>query len=196
MKKMMIGLVIGLVLLGSGFAGAADKVDPAWTAYLTIKAQWEAGQTTNAQVAFHAILDGNPCRFVRVHVERMLAACLAQDGKLVEAQAAFEALIRDYPEYQDLLASARTQIAYLLTQQGKPVEANAQYMRCVEDYARALGAPNEASVIWVAFKQVNSNLLTVEQYRTFLSNALKGTAATKENAEFLGLLKSELGKLP
>ena len=79
--------------------------------------------------------------------------------------------------------------------QGKRAEANAVFMRCVETYVWELGAKDESGLIWQAFGRVSPKLATAADYKAFLEGTIKATKAIEENAQFLGRLKSELGKM-
>jgi len=128
----------------------------------------------------------------------MVGQCAMGQKKYDEAQTAFEKALKDYPKVKETV-SAQTQyfLALSLTKQGKSAEANAAYMTCVSDYFRALGAADENSVVWTAFKGIDSRLIAKDTYKTFLDDARKSSdpEQVQRDAAFLGLMKSESGKL-
>ena len=158
MKKVVIGLMVGLMSIGMVLAQDI-KDDP-------------------AQVAFDA------------------AKVLFTAKDYIKAQAAFEKVIKDYPNASGkILANAQMHIGHSLYRQGKYVEAQAAFMACVQNYVWELGAEHEEGVIWSAFNLVNPKLISTADYKAFLENTIKATKATEENAKFLGRLKSELEKI-
>jgi tetratricopeptide (TPR) repeat protein len=125
-----------------------------------------------------------------------IANCLMLQGKYTEAQGAAAKVLTSYPAAQvSKLATAQNTIGDCLKAQGKPQEAQVAYMTAIKNYAWQLGAKDENTLIWVTFDKLNPQLSTSADYKAFLEDAIKVVKATEDNAKFLGLLKSELGKM-
>jgi tetratricopeptide (TPR) repeat protein len=129
-------------------------------------------------------------------VQMQIAKSYALQKDHAASQAAYQEVIRDYPAAPAaILAAAQDAIGKALVAQGKPVEANAAFMTCVSTYVWELGAKDERGVIWQVFGRISPKLATAADYKTFLETTIKATKAVEENAQFLGRLKSELGKM-
>lgn len=142
-------------------------------------------KTAEACAAYEKLLKDYPAGY---YGPRVFA--LTQLGRLAEAQALLEKTLNATP-----VVEVQFSLANLLQTEGKQVEANAAFMACVQNFVWQFGATNDQSIVWRAFDQINPQLLTGADYKTFLENTIKATKATEANAAFLGRLKSELGKM-
>src|SRR6516164_1233736 len=90
-----------LMLLLAAIAAAQPASDPL---QLAIYNQEVKGDLDGAIHIYHQILDaGAPMRLYAPQAQYRLATCLERKGDVKGAAAAFEAVIRDYPDQRELV---------------------------------------------------------------------------------------------
>lgn len=90
---------------------------------------------------------------------------------------------------------ALTQLGKVWAEAGRKDLAAEAYMGYVKELAPFLGASNETSAVWTVFDKIDATQMTEKDYVTFLQQVIRSVRATEGNARFLGMLKSELGKM-
>lgn len=196
MKKLLIGLMVGL--MGVAFAGIEEtdgfKKDWKNATDLLITAK----EYARAQAAFEKVLVDYPVLSMsyKSTAFRQIGAALVGQKKYAEAQAAYEQGLKEIPANYKF---QRTFLFYGLADSlrfaGKSADASKSYMDCVREGAWDVGAgTNTAGVLWLAFNHIDPASVPDAEYKQFLTDIIKSTKATEDNAKFLGRLKSELEK--
>lgn len=191
MRK-MLGLVVVLVagMAMTGAAGLAEDSTAASQAYND--RDYAAAKALYAKVVEQ---ETNPNNLMLANYH--IADCLSKgEKKHAEAEAVCRKALADYPL---ALMRVRVLLQYavgdFMAKQGLKAGANAEYMKAVLDYAFEVGVPDAKCVIWGAYEKINPALMTVDDYKAFLTNVIKATRGTEANAMFLGRVKSDLSKL-
>jgi tetratricopeptide (TPR) repeat protein len=123
------------------------------------------------------------------YAQYCVGRCLMTQKKYGEAITEFKKVSAIQGASPFHIAGAEYSIGYCLEMQGKYDEAQQHYL--------AVCRQEGAGLYWykIAFSKINKTKLGRDGYIKLLQDMIFIIPATQENAEFLGLLKSELKKL-
>jgi len=195
MKKALIGLMIGLLVMGT----VASAADAALDAYDAAAALWVAGKHTDAVTAFKQLPQDYPDAKVGILVAAQ--SFIGQDyfwhqKAYIEAEAVFAGILTNFPAaHAQQKLTAQTYRGLSLEKLNRPAEANVAWMAGIEDSVSVLGATNEVKGVWSVFNKIQPQLIPAARYKEFLETVIRATKATEANAAFLGRVKSELEKM-
>ena len=215
MKARVIMLVLGLVWMSSMVFGGVKEADDLF----------DQGKYTEAEVEYRSVLPslkGEDLSHAQFRIGYCLESQKKYDeaiaeykkvetipnahphhisyaqfriGYCLESQKKYDEAIAEYkkvatisgadPQY---VSGAQFRIGCCLEAQGKIKEAQEEYLRMCS---------KRDSVFWLkqAFSKIDPFIVGKDKYVEYLNKLIMIIPATPENADFLGLLKSELEKL-
>ena len=145
MNKVMTGLVIGLMMVGSALATETNSMEAIQTLFNSSQKSYCAGKIVEAQVGFEKVLIDCPKEETTLLAlsQMYIGYCLfynSSAGAKAQAQVAFEKVIKNYPtvSIDRFLAIAQLYIGYSLLAQDKQDEAQIAFAKVQKDYPNTL----------------------------------------------------------
>ena len=177
MKARVIMLVLGLVWMSSMVFGGVKEADDLF----------DQGKYTEAEVEYRSVLPSLKGEDLS-HAQFRIGYCLESQKKYDEAIAEYKKVATISGADPQYVSGAQFRIGCCLEAQGKIKEAQEEYLRMCS---------KRDSVFWLkqAFSKIDPFIVGKDKYVEYLNKLIMIIPATPENADFLGLLKSELEKL-
>ena len=215
MKARVIMLVLGLVWMSSMVFGGVKEADDLF----------DQGKYTEAEVEYRSVLPslkGEDLSHAQFHIgccfdlqkkyneaiseyrkvatipnahPHLISYAQLHIGYCLESQKKYDEAIAEYkkvatisgadPQY---VSGAQFYIGCCLEAQGKIKEAQ-------EEYLRMCSKRDSVFLLKQAFSKIDPLIVGKDKYVEYLNKLIMIIPATPENADFLGLLKSELEKL-
>ena len=179
MKRIGLVVLVGLMLcLGTTLFAGLEEADDLYNQgkYAEALAEYQNALPT---------LSGEDASLTQFHIGCCLEAQKKYDEAILEYQKV-SAIPNANPYY---ISNAQWHIGYLLEAQGKSDEAQQYYLAICRQEGTSL------YLYKLAFSKINKTKLGRDGYIKLLQDMIFIIPATQENAEFLGILKSELKKL-
>lgn len=121
----------------------------------------------------------------------LIGQCYSWQKQFNEAISEFQKVIDTYPAEKRQCATTQYYIGESYRRLGDETRAQEAYIKACLEYAET-GSPRSLKL---AFNKINAGSLGKEKYLEIIDALILGIKATPENAEFLGMLKSEQEKL-
>ena len=177
MKARVIMLVLGLVWMSSMVFGGVKEADDLF----------DQGKYTEAEVEYRSVLPSLKGEDLS-HAQFHIGYCLESQKKYDEAIAEYKKVATISGDNPHHISNAQFRIGLCFELQGKIQEAQEEYLKvCIKG--------GEIDVFKRAFSKIDPLIVGKDKYVEYLNKLIMIIPATPENADFLGLLKSELEKL-
>jgi len=178
-KKFLLVLMIGSFMVGTAFAGVKEMKE----AYLS------EDYATCISEARKVIADVNASIEDKAIAQRYIGHSYYRQTDYAKALTELQKVITDYPGEIRACAIAQYYIGHCYERIGKTVEAQEAWIKVCRMQEAHL------TYVKVALSKLDKVALGKEEYLKLLDTMIFIIPTTGENAEFLGLLKSEQEKL-